>query len=262
MPQRTLSNKRVILTGASSGIGWQLAKQLAAAGAKLCVTARRADRLAILKSEIETTGGVCEFVTGDITEANVRQMLIETANEKWGGIDIVINNAGIGAMGRFDEATPQRLKQIFDVNFFAAAELIRESIPLLRRGDAPIIVNISSVLGHRGVPLKSEYCASKFAIHGFSDSIRAELARDGIDVLLVSPSTTDSEFFDASIEDNTNENWKKRGAMSPELVAAKTVKAIRKNRHEIILTHGGRLLVWADRLLPGIANRILAWTNR
>ncbi len=262
MPRRTLSNKRVILTGASSGIGWHLARQLAAAGAKLCVTARREERLTKLKAEIQSRGGVCEYVSGDITEATVRRLLINTTNEKFGGIDLVINNAGIGAMGRFDEATPGRLQQIFDVNFFAAAELIRESIPFLRRGQQPMIVNMSSVLGHRGVPLKSEYCASKFAIHGFSDSIRAELARDGIDVLLVSPSTTDSEFFDNSIEDKTDLDWKKRGAMSPEQVAAKTISAIRKNRHEIILTHGGRLLVWADRLLPGIANRILAWSNR
>jgi len=255
-------NKRVILTGASSGIGWHLAQQLAAAGAKLCITARREERLSKLKSEIESRGGICEYISGDITDSAIRHRLIETANEKFGGIDLVINNAGIGAMGRFDEATPARLRQIFDVNFFAAAELIRETIPFLRGGQQPMIVNISSVLGHRGVPLKSEYCASKFAIHGFSDSIRAELARDGIDVLLVSPSTTDSEFFDSSIEDKTNQDWKKRGVMTPALVAAKTITAIRKNRHEIILTHGGRLLVWMDRLLPGIANRILAWSNR
>jgi short-subunit dehydrogenase len=173
-------------------------------------------------------------------------------------MDILVNNAGIGAMGRFDQATPERMRQIFEVNFFALAELIRLSLPLLKRGNDPVIVNISSVLGHRGAPLKSEYCASKFAVHGFSDSIRAELATDGVEVLLVSPSTTDSEFFDASIEDQTNKDWKKRGAMSPEIVAAKTIRAIRKRRHEIILTFGGRILVWLDRLIPGLANRLMA----
>ena len=79
-----------------------------------------------------------------------------------------------------------------------------------------------------------------------------------MEVLLVSPSTTDSEFFDASIEDQTNKDWKKRGAMSPEIVAAKTIRAIRKRRHEIILTFGGRILVWLDRLIPGLANRLMA----
>jgi len=106
--------------------------------------------------------------------------------------------------------------------------------------------------------LKSEYCASKFALHGFSDAIRAELTKNEIDLLLVSPSTTDSEFFDQAIEDNTNKNWKTGKAMPPETVAAKTIRAIKKGKHEIILTFGGRFIVWLDRLIPGIANHIMA----
>ncbi|MDG2182303.1 MAG: SDR family NAD(P)-dependent oxidoreductase, partial [Mariniblastus sp.] len=120
------------------------------------------------------------------------------------------------------------------------------------------IVNMSSVLAHRATPLKSEYCASKFALHGFSDALRAELANDSIDLLLVSPSTTDSEFFDHAIEDTTGKNWKTRGAMPPSIVASKTIRAMKKGKHEIILTLGGRLIVWMDRLIPGIANRIMA----
>ena len=259
MAKRLLEGKRAIVTGASSGIGWHLARQLAAEGVKLCVTARRAERLEQLQNEIRQMGGVCEPMPGDITQRVTRERILELAVQQFGGLDMLINNAGIGAMGRFDEARPDRLRTIFEVNFFSMADFIRESLPLLRNGDHPIIVNMSSVLGHRGVPLKSEYCASKFALHGFSDALRAELARDRIDVLLVSPSTTDSEFFEASIEDRTEKDWKQRGAMPPEQVAAKTIRAIRKGRHEIILTHGGRILVWADRLFPGLSNRLLAW---
>ena len=258
MSKRRLKNLRAIITGASSGIGWHLAQQLAAAEVRVCVCARRADRLQQLQSLIQSSGGCCEVVVGDITEPGTRARLLEVAQASYGGLDILINNAGIGAMGRFDAASIDRLRRIFEVNFFATTEMIRASLPLLRHGQTPMIVNMSSVLGHRGVPLKTEYCASKFAIHGFSDSLRAELASDGIDVLLVSPSTTDSEFFDSSLEDNTNKDWKKRGAMPPELVAAKTIRAIRKGRHEIILTHGGRFLVWVDRIIPGMANRLLS----
>ena len=224
MAKRGLSNKRVIVTGASSGIGWHLAKQLAAEGCSVVASARRADRLDQLSSEIENEGGKCLTVVGDVTES-------ESAD---------------------------RLRSVFEVNFFAVTELIRLSLPELKKGNDPIIVNVSSVLGHRAAPLKSEYCASKFALHGFSDSIRAELTQDNIDLLLVSPSTTDSEFFDASIEDQTKKNWKERGAMPPEVVAAKTIRAIKKGKHEIILTHGGRFIVWMDRLIPGIANRLMA----
>ena len=258
MAKRELTGKRAIVTGASSGIGWQLAIQLAASGVKVVACARREGRLKQLSDEIHAKGGTCLTVVGSITTAETRQQLIEACSNELGGLDILINNAGVGAMGRFDEANPDRMRQVFEVNFFAIADLIRESLGLLKQGKNPIIVNMSSVLGHRAVPLKSEYCASKFALHGFSDSIRAELADDGIDVLLVSPSTTDSEFFDRAIEDKTKKDWKTRGAMPPSVVAAKTIRAIKKGKHEIILTHGGRFLVWIDRLIPGMANRFIA----
>lgn len=255
---RKLKDKRVIITGASSGIGRALAIQLAAEGCKLIINARREDRLQELAGEIAAADGSCEIVVGDVTEKAVRTRMIVAAQESFGGLDILINNAGIGAMGRFDEASEDRLRQIFEVNFFAVAEFIRESLPALKAGNEPMIVNLSSVLGHRAVPLKSEYCATKFAIHGLSDAIRAELSGDGVDLLLVSPSTTDSEFFDAAIDDPTKRDWKKGGAMSPEVVASRTIRAIKKRRHEIILTFGGRILVWLDRMIPGIANRIIA----
>lgn len=255
---RTLTDKRVIITGASSGIGRELALQLATEGCRLVINARRKERLDELATEILAIGAKCEVIAGDVTEAPVRQRLLSACQDQYGGLDILINNAGIGAMGRFDEASSERLRQIFEVNFFAVTEMIRESLPLLKAGTEPVIVNLSSVLGHRAVPLKSEYCASKFAIHGFSDAIRAELSIDGIDLLLVSPSTTDSEFFDAAIDDSTKRNWKKGGAMPADKVAAKTIRAIRKRRHEIILTFGGRIIVWLDRMIPGVANRIIA----
>ena len=258
MPRRQLNDKRVIITGASSGIGWHLALKLAEIGCRVIVCARREDRLNELATLIKSAGGTCVVVAGDVCDSTTRQQLLVAANENFGGVDVLINNAGIGAMGRFDEASPDRLRQVFEVNFFAMAELIRESLPLLKTGNDPMIVNMNSVLGHRATPLKSEYCASKFAVHGLSDAIRAELSADGVALLLVSPSTTDSDFFDSAIEDETGKDWKKSGAMPPEVVATKTIQAMRKRRHEIILTFGGRIIVWLDRIIPGIANRLVA----
>ena len=105
---------------------------------------------------------------------------------------------------------------------------------------------------------KSEYCASKFALHGFSDALRCELAADGIDVLIVSPSTTSSEFFDRVINEENSSHSRLRHVMSPESVGRQTVKAMRRGKHEIILTPGGKALVWLDRLCPPMMNRILA----
>ncbi len=246
------------MTGASSGIGWQLAIQLAQHNANVVAVARRSERLDELRLAAQASPGRIVTVVGDVTDTAVRHSLLETCQREFGGLDLLINNAGTTAMGPFAEASPERLRQIFEVNFFALAEMTRESIPLLKAGVKPMIVNISSVLGHRAAPLKTEYCASKFAVHGFSDAIRAELVEYGIDLLLVSPSTTDSDFFEHAIEDSTHKNWKKSGAMPPAVVAQKTLRAIQKGRHEIILTAGGRFIVWLDRLIPSFANRIVA----
>ena len=145
-----------------------------------------------------------------------------------------------------------------EVNFFAAVELTRLAIPVLQTGRQPIIVNVGSVLGHRAVPRKSEYCASKFALHGFSDALRAELVAVGIDLLLVSPSTTSSEFFDRLLQqDEANSKAGRRG-MTPQQVARKIIRAMAAGRHEIIVSAGGKLLVWLDRLCPPLMNRLLA----
>ena len=120
-----------------------------------------------------------------------------------------------------------------------------------------MVVNIGSILGHRGIPHCSEYCASKFALQGLSESIRAELAASGVDVLVVSPGTTQTEFFERAIDAEHGARSKRRG-MSPESVSRRTVAAIRRGRHEIVLSPSGRLLVWMNRLFPRALDAVLA----
>jgi len=258
--RRQLAGKRILLTGASSGIGWQLALELARRGVRLLLTARREERLRQLIEEIDRSNAeaVPEFLVGDITEPVIQRELVHAAEVQLGGLDGLINCAGVGAVGRFDIAAPERLRDIFEVNFFSAVELTRMALPLLKLGNQPIVVNIGSVLGHQAVPLKSEYSASKFAMHGWSDSLRAELATDGIDVLLVSPSTTDSEFFSNLLEDRTVMNHKGSHPMSPQRVAVATAVAMSRGKHEIILSVGGKALVWLDRLFPTFADWLMA----
>ncbi len=120
-----------------------------------------------------------------------------------------------------------------------------------------MVVNVGSVLGHCAVPGKSEYCASKFALHGFNDALGCELLRERIDVLLVSPSTTRSEFFDHLLQRQA-ELAVRRLSMSPDRVACKTLAAIRRGRVQRVLTLSGRSLIWLDRLCPGLLRRALA----
>jgi short-subunit dehydrogenase len=145
-----------------------------------------------------------------------------------------------------------------EVNFFAAVELSRLAIPHLRHARDPAIVNISSILGRRGIPLMSEYCASKFALEGFSQSLRAELARDGIDVLVVAPGTTETEFHEHAIATG-EKSWPKQPGVPAADVAAATVRALRHRRREIIPNTRGRLLLLLQRLVPGLVDR---WMQR
>jgi short-subunit dehydrogenase len=245
----------VVITGASSGIGYCLTKQLLQQGSLVVANARRRDVLDQLADQQERL----RVVAGDLTDPTVRERLVQTAAALRGGeVDLLINNAGIGAIGRFATASPERLRRVMEVNFFAPAELTRVLIPLLRRGRAPVICNIGSVLGHCAVPDKSEYCASKFALHGWSDSLRAELSSEGIQVTLVSPSTTRSEFFESLIETDSCATSRSVGSWTPEKVASKTIAAIKSRRSEVILSLAGKALVYADRLAPPIMASVLA----
>jgi short-subunit dehydrogenase len=234
-----------------------LARELAQRGARLLITARRLDRLEALSADVARLGSRPVVVPGDVTDEEVRERIVASAKEQLGGLDLLVNNAGVGAHGPFAEATPERLRRIMEVNFFAPVELLRACLPLLQAGSRPMIVNVASVLAHRSVSNKSEYCASKFALHGFSDALRSELAAAGIDVLLVCPSTTDTEFSENVLEQRGTHRSLGR-AMPASRVARRTVRAMEQGRHELILSLGGKALVWLDRLLPTLANHLVA----
>lgn len=254
MPQREIAGCRTIVTGASSGIGRALALELARNGGRLVLNARREEALQSLADEIAKLGSAAELVVGDITDPTVRRAALDRVVNAFGGIDLLVNNAGVGALGRFEEASAERLRQIMEVNFFALVEMTRLAIPVLKQGRRPLIVNVSSILGHRAVPRSSEYCASKFAVQGFSESLRAELSRVGIGVLVVSPGTTATEFHDHAVESLGKQPWPEQPGVSPEYVARQTLKAIRRDLHEIVPNPRGRMLLWLNRLSPRLAD--------
>jgi len=221
------------------------------------VVARRAEKLQELAASLADAPGQIELFTGDVTQADDRQAALDHALQCFGGLDLLVNNAGSGALGRFADATPERLQKVMDVNFFAPAEMIRIALPVLKTGNRPLVVNVSSILGHRGIPLYAEYCASKFALQGLSESLRAEFAPLGIDLLVASPGTTQTEFFDSAI-DAAEPPWPKPRGLPSAVVARHIVTAIARGRHEVVISAPGKLLVWANRLFPRLLDRILA----
>jgi short-subunit dehydrogenase len=258
MPHRRLTDRRALITGASSGIGRALAIELARHGVDCVLLARREDRLTEVVRQINSIGRRAIGIAGDVTDPAARRRALDTARNQLGGLDILVNNAGIAAHGRFAEADPGRLRPIMEVNFFAPAELIREALPLLRKGRQPIVVNIGSILGHRGCPHKSEYSASKFALHGFSEALRPELLTLGIDLLVVAAGPTDTEHFDTLIEEKGEMPWGNPRRKPASEVTRSIVRAIERGKNEVVTSWRGWFWLLLNRLSPRLVDGIMA----
>src|SRR4051812_39962909 len=241
--RRNITGSRILITGASQGIGKALAEAAAARGAKVLVCARKVELLHDLAQAVRSRGGIIEIVQADITLPEDRQKLVATAEAAFGGLDILVNNAGIGATGHFADVAAERLRQIMEVNFFGLTETSRVFLPMLKQGNKAAIVNISSIAGKRGIPARSEYSASKFAVQGFSEALRAELAKDGVDVIVVCPGLTQTNFSRNMIEQKALVPLDHMRGMSSEDVARHTIKAIEKGYNETCLTLNGKLMV-------------------
>jgi short-subunit dehydrogenase len=255
--RREIAGSRILITGASQGIGKALALAAVKRGGKVLAIARSADLLQQLAGQVHG-GGTLEEIQGDITSPDDRQRIIQAAQDCFGGLDVLVNNAGIGATGHFVDADADRLRKIFEVNFFGLTEMTRVCLPLLKLGNRPAIVNISSIAGRRGIPARSEYSASKFAVEGFSEAIRAELAKDGIDVIVVCPGLTQTNFSQNMIEQKALVKFDHLRGMTSEQVADATLRAIERGSMQVTLTLKGKLLVFVSRFFPRLADRIAA----
>jgi short-subunit dehydrogenase len=251
--RRSWNRTRSLVTGASSGLGKALAEHLVRAGAPVILTGRSAERLDDVARGLLREGAESESILAfpaDLTVESDRQRLFDMAREKFGALDLVINNAGVGATGQFDTHDPSVLRKVFEINFFAMAEVCRLALPLLAEGLDPVMVNMGSVNARRALPGRAEYCASKFALTGFTESIRIEWRRFGIHVLQVNPGFTNTPFDDNALVNTARVSVTDRRTMSPDAVAHATLRAIERRKSEITLSRDGRLLVLANRIAP------------
>jgi short-subunit dehydrogenase len=249
-----LDGLRVLITGASQGIGRALVVEAAKRGCKVLAAARSQPLLDALAAEVRAANGVIETVAADVTRPEDRAAMAAAAARHFGGLDVLVNNAGIGATGHFMDSEPDVLRQIFETNFFGLTETTRACLPLLKAGVTPAIVNVSSVVGKRALPARSLYSASKFAVMGFSEAIRAELAKDGIDVLVVSPGLTRTNFSKNMLEQKAKIQLDHLRGMTSEQVAVATLDALAKGKLDVTLTLRGKLLVLVNRFAPWVVD--------
>lgn len=148
MARRQLKGARILVTGASSGIGRALCVRLCQHGASVLATARREDRLQRLQTDCASLPGTLQIIAGDLTLDAHREGILQWVASQWGGLDVLVNNAGVGAIGRFDAAKQDRLRHVMEVDFFAPVELTRHCLPWLRKGNRPAILNVGLSLIH------------------------------------------------------------------------------------------------------------------
>jgi short-subunit dehydrogenase len=251
-------DKVVIITGASSGIGEAAAREFAANGSKVVLAARSADKLQKIAEEISNEGGSAIFVPSDISvEADCRNLVGKTV-EKFGRIDILVNNAGVSMRALFTDVDLNVLRRLMDVNFWGTVYCTKYALPYLisSRGS---LVGVSSVAGFHGLPGRTGYSASKFAMHGFLETIRIENLKNGLHVMIIAPGFTATEIRKhALLADGAEQGdspRKEDKLMQPEYVAKWILKGIRKRKRNKLLTWDGRLTALFQRILPNTIDR-------
>jgi short-subunit dehydrogenase len=255
--RRDLAGKRVILTGATGGIGRATAAALVREGARVAIAARSEDALDDLAGDLRRLGGEVVAAPCDVTMAADRERLMATAVQSFGGLDILINNSGVGSFGHFVTSTEDVVRRVMEVNYFGPVELIRLAAPHLMTGHQPAVVNVTSMTGRRGMPAWPEYSASKFALVGMSEALRGEFARFDIDVLTIVPGLTSSGFDRNMLRRDGKMNIPFGSGMPPEQVAVGIVRAIQKNRRETVLGFEARWMLRLNRFVPRLLNWLI-----
>lgn len=260
MAQRPFGNNVVVLTGASVGIGRELALQLAAQGARLVLAARNQAQLEEVAQECRQLGGEVLVVPTDVSDQTQVRHLIEQAVAAYGRIDTLINNAGASMWTFFDEVEdPALMDKIMQINYMGSVYCTFYALPYLKEAQGRLVA-ISSLAGKTGVPTRSGYAASKHALVGFFDSLRIELEEAGVSVSLIYPGFVLTEIRKRAYTGNGEplgyEPVQEKGAMTAEECARLILPAVAKRKRELVMTPRGVVGQWVKLLAPKLVDRI------
>jgi short-subunit dehydrogenase len=260
--RRVLRDRILLVTGASRGIGRRVAMTLAERGAKLAITARTVRELESLAASLEPTGAEIMIAPADLTDPASRTKLIGDVVARFGGLDGLCNCAGVCSFGEFSTSREAINRSVLEINFFAPIELIRAAVPALTasgtRGQRPFILNLASICGRAGIPSMSEHCGSKHAFVGLTESLRGEMARFGIDVLLVLPGVVRSDDLNRHLLRNEGKIYLDfEGAQRPESVAETVIRTIERNWAEAPSGFVSRCVWWGKRIVPRVVRAVM-----
>ena len=251
-------DKVVIVTGASSGIGEAIAREFAAKGSKVMLAARSSERLSAIVADLKAKSLEASFVKTDVTVEEECRNLVEKTVERYGSLNILVNNAGISMRASFNDVNLKVLHRLMDVNFWGTVYCTKYALPYLVANKGSLVA-ISSVAGFHGLPGRTGYSASKFAIHGFMETIRIENLKEGLHVMILAPGYTESEIRKHALTGDGSEQGSspriEDKLMSPQHVAKWVLKGIRKKKRNKILTWEGRFTALFQRIVPTLIDR-------
>ena len=254
-----MNDKVVVITGASSGIGRAMAREYALEGAKVVMGARNEEKLRALASEIQSKGGQAAYCAVDVTQATQCKALIDKAIEAFGRIDVLICNAGISMRAIFDDVDLEVLHRLMDVNFWGTVNCCKYALPYIQQSHGSI-VGISSVAGLHGLPGRTGYSASKYAMTGFLETLRIENLKKKIHVMIACPGFTASNVrFSALTADGSQQGETPRNEakmMSPEQVAHIVEKGIRKRKRLCLMEIEGRATHFVKKFAPAFLDKM------
>jgi short-subunit dehydrogenase len=253
-------NKIAIITGASSGIGKALVYELAKRGARIVAGARSIEALQKIRDDLLASGAEIIPVKTDVTHPEDCAKLINQAVESFGGIDLMINNAGISMRALFNDLEVDVIKKVMDVNFWGTVYCSKYALPYLLKSKGSLVA-VSSIAGYKGLPGRAGYSASKFAIHGLMEVIRIENMKKGLHVLTACPGFTASNIrntalaADGSAQGESPRNEVKM--MSAEEVALHIINAVKTRKNSLTLTSQGKLTVLLNKFFPNYLNKMV-----
>jgi short-subunit dehydrogenase len=253
-------DKVVWITGASSGIGEALAKALADEGATLILTARRTERLEALRGQLREPSKV-HLLPGDLGDPAAIEPLARKAEALVGRIDVLVNNAGISQRTKALETRIEDVRRLMEINFFAPIALTNAVLPAMLARRSGHIVIISSVAGYVGTPLRSSYSASKHAVRGYYDSLRAELHESGVGVTIACPGYINTEITEHAIAPGGGEHGRRdkaiRNGLSPEACAKAIARAIAQGKSEMNIGGPEVMAIYLKRFFPKLVERFV-----
>jgi NAD(P)-dependent dehydrogenase (short-subunit alcohol dehydrogenase family) len=248
--------RSIVVTGASAGIGRQLALDLARQGAFLTLAARRLPDLETLAQECRALGGRALAVSTDVADPEACRTLVAAAAQEFGGIDVLVNNAGLTMRARFEDVTDLTLfARLMEVNYLGAVYCTHHALPYLKRRGG-LLVAVSSLTGLHGVPSRTGYAASKHAMQGFFDSLRIELWDSGVDVLVVSPGFVATDIRAAALGPDESPHGQGGDLMPVETCSALILEGMAKRKREVVMTARGRVGRWVKLIAPKLADYV------